>query len=71
MTLSNQFVFVDPREPLALKFLQYASMGALITGASHYIASLCRMLAKRRKAKAFRIPTGADTPVFDDPKQTE
>lgn len=71
MTLSNQFVFVDPGEPFALKFLQYASMGALIAGVSHYIASVCRMLARRRKAKALRIPTDADTPVFGDRKRTE
>ena len=71
MTLSNRFVFVDPGEPFVLKFLQCASTGALITGTSHYIASVCRMLTRHRKAKAFRIPTGADSPVFGNLKRTE
>lgn len=71
MTLINQFVFVDPDESLAWQLLQYASMGVLVAGTSHYVASACRVLARRRKAKVFRIPTGAGRLAFRGRGQTE
>lgn len=50
MTLANQFVFVDPSVPFALKLTQYASIAVLIAGLAHYASALCRKAVRRREA---------------------
>lgn len=42
------------------RLLQCASMGVLIAGISHYVASICRALTRHQKAKAFRILLGTE-----------
>lgn len=50
MTLANQFVFIDPSVPFALKLAQYASIAVLIAGLAHYASAPCRKAARRSKA---------------------
>lgn len=50
MTLANQFVFVDPSVPFALKLAQYVSIAVLVAGLAHYVSALCRKAVRRSKA---------------------
>lgn len=54
MTLANQFVFVDPSVPFALKLAQYAAIAVLVTGLAHYVSAICRKVVRRSEARSHR-----------------
>lgn len=49
MALANQFVFVDPSVPFALRLAQYASIAVLVAGLTYYASALCRRVTRRNR----------------------
>lgn len=54
MTLANQFVFVDPSVPFAMKLMQYTAIAVLVAGLAHYVSTTCHKLVRRSEASDLR-----------------